>query len=377
MSIFSQPYINFRIKEIIRSTNEEERFDQLAGIEVVPRWDAIKLENVVIKGKIEFIGELTPYLNTDPNYLEKNIERSDAIHYEELINSTNTYKFTHLIPLEIQIATERVDNPQAIYLDIAEFDYKIINAYELEVDIDLRIYGVKDNSSEVNNSVVEENEKIFTSYGNISMIDNDFDEQPFPEEEEKEETEETEEKGLQEEVKEKENDSDKEYKYLLDNSIEVINNSNSQQAKYSIGQHKSKEEPIKSLAEFFNQSSQNTKITEQKEIVPSQGETTIPVVESPTGLKNDNEIIEEDISENKSKENVIDLSQEPREVDWKRKLLPKEKDQVKFTTLKIVIVQEGDSIENIAEKYGVLPSKILERNRITDTEVKPGMKLFI
>lgn len=165
------------------------------------------------------------------------------------------------------------------------------------------------------------------------------------------------------------------------------------------------EEPIEQNVPMFSgdpaQLELQTKADE--EVNPSEEEISL---EQPTSLTNKDtkpsevsvpemetieEIVEETITEPDElatdSEEPVDEQSEPSamdeheqgtnqyENDWASWLLGEKEEN--FTSMRIVIVQSDDTIQGLAERYEIPPSKIREVNQLADGEVEKGQIVYI
>lgn len=100
-------------------------------------------------------------------------------------------------------------------------------------------------------------------------------------------------------------------------------------------------------------------------------ETVSAVVEEVT----DEADVNEQVVEVEEKESKVKVSRKDENALYLTKMLTNETEQ--FSRVKICIVQEGDNLETIAERYKVPVTNILRRNQLSTDRVDEGQVLYI
>jgi len=64
-------------------------------------------------------------------------------------------------------------------------------------------------------------------------------------------------------------------------------------------------------------------------------------------------------------------------VEWKKLFLTKETEEHRFSSVRMCIVQREETVDSIAERYGLNPREIVLYNRMNDQSVREGQILYI
>lgn len=235
----------------------------------------------------------------------------------EVYDGKKREELSYLIPVEITLPSDRAQLKH-ISAEIESFDYQVLSPFELQIDAILLIDGLMPEKEEAE-EITEQHVPMFSGSEAIHEV---------------------EEQATQSE--------DQQHK-----KVEVS------------GQEKQVDE---SASRPGNKDR-------------SHLAAEVPEVEEPQ------QVDEEDVKQEGSGqqelaeegEHVTDeaLADEPEETgdDWAKWLL-KEKEE-NFTSMRMVIVQEHDSVKKLAERYEISPSRIRQVNGLDDRELEKGEIVYI
>lgn len=317
------PVMKFKIKEKVKLSNEEQSFNELSSLEIEPVIKVRDLEKQVeVEGYLVLYGEF----NIRNQYLEKNLDQFDALHFDSALNNYKIDSFQHRIPLSIKIDSKRVKDLSQIIVEVENFDYQIISNQEIEISSELKLLGINQANMVEEKISKEKNKSDFTNdieHKSIKNIEVDKEIK----------------KIIQEEKKEDyfKNKNDSEYPmYPLIKNIE-------------------------------NQDINKKDITDDEGSYPD------------IFANNDNE--ENETLETKSKSKDMDETEEDNrgsENGTKTMLYGllsgNENSQYK---IKMYFVQKEDSIDEIANKYEVNSIDVISLNKLEDNNIKVGQILYL
>lgn len=297
-------------------------------------------EDIAIQGSIQLQGD---YVKQDISENESSIDVTEdySRRYIDTVMDIDESlaHFSHQFPVEISIPKKRVPDLDQLLVEIESFDYTLNEENQLDIQSTIMIQGIQgeEEKEEQKEAVdrdtdVQENELEDESFEIVERPDDPEDEQ---------ETEETEEHLSEETANSIEKDKGKErWKYKETQSFEEF---------FEKSAKKNKEEKVQT----------NVQEMEQKEV---QAETT-------NGSH-------EGISTKKTKDEKDELEQETKE-HFLSKWFRGETEEEQYAQLRICIVQASDTLETIADRYGVSTLQLLKQNRLEDDHLSEGQILTI
>ncbi|EMA6342794.1 stage VI sporulation protein D [Bacillus cytotoxicus] len=320
--------LRFSLKESVWFQKGQE-VEELLSISLDPDVEIEELEHeVIVRGQLDLTGEyiakkeetefstseLSPAKSID--YVE---EREDGIH--ELV---------HSFPLEISIPRNRVKVIEELYVSIEEFDYELKENGCLQLLADISIYGLNDIERELDD--VEDIESEHVNGKREEEIET------VEEEKELEEPEETAEIILQ-----SESNGWEDYAF----------------------------EPFQ-LEERKEQELVEEEELEEHDVEERDKEETMPQVElfGRTGFQ------EKETKKEKEDQEEPVYSQRDENALYLTKLFTKEAEE-EFTKVRMYFVQEGDTIESVAERYETSVQHLHRMNRTDDIYLTAGQVIYI
>jgi stage VI sporulation protein D len=296
----------------------------------------------------------------------------------------------HRFPVDITIPKNRIQSLDDIYVSIESFDYELPEKHHLQLIADLSISGIYGNQQSVPKVGAEEEDEIFarneSEYGieeqnSIDMENNDFHEGAYEENEEDTdlfspfeavarrevyhedlyELPEKEESSPQIELKGRSEAKEKEVLQEETNPQVELKGRNEEKETVRVHQEKQYTDQLsQEKVELYHHIDNDKKYeyhnagfeTESKSDAHSDG-MEHDRTEEETSMKRD--------------ENALYLT----------KIFTKEKEE-DFSKLKMCIVQQGESIENIAQRYEISVQQLLRMNNLTNEhDVTVGQILYI
>lgn len=307
--------LRFSIEEAI-AFRREHHVDQLLSISLQPTITIEEQEDYVyIRGVLQLSGEYTKHEEDG-----EDVETFELGRYIEQVrmHDEETGEFLHQFPIDITVPKERVDDLEQVYVLIESFDYDL-RKNELRLIAEVAIHGIQMDDD-------REDEEEWDAYN----VD-DF--EPF-------------EAVAHQEVYEEE---------------------------------KEEQETIVNVPTFYmlheEQVADNDEHKEER--IDVQGEHEEEQVDTQKAY--------EEEQESKREETSFQLELKGRETNEKRnenalyltKLFGKNEEQA-FARLKICIVQQGDSLDKIAERYDVSVQQLLRTNHLeSGADIHEGQLLYI
>lgn len=231
-------------------------------------------------------------------------------------------ELSYIIPVEITLPADRAEMGQ-ISAEIESFDYQVLSPFELQIDAILLIDGLIPEKEE-EAAPIEDDVPMFS--GSEATIETKSHSEEF--------------------------DSKKEESVSLEQKGDNEANDST---------------PLEAVEAFQEEVQPDEEAGEQQHAIEPQEQTALPEEEEGQQIEVDEQVE----NESDSFDDELDSEQE----DWAKWLL-KEKEE-NFTPMKIVIVQENDSVQDLAERYEVPPSQIRQANQLDDQELEKGQTVFI
>jgi stage VI sporulation protein D len=333
--LLEQSYLRFSIEESIWFKRGQE-VSEFISISLDPIISVEEYEQyITIRGVLELSGEY--------RMVEEEEDRgySDDLSAHRLVQEVTTREdgvseLTHRFPVDITIPKNRIESLEDVYVTIESFDYDLAEHGRLLLTADISISGIY--SSELNTTNMEENRDELEAVQRSEEHEEIIEEERIEEYEEKQQEEETETEDLfdpfeviarKEAYQENMEEIDEEVDEELDKDREV--------APIQVELKSRKEEVFKAEA--------NEEVSKEEQTETSQAEKKV----------------------SKRNENALYLT----------KIFAKEEHQ-DFLRLKICIVQHGDSLDKIAERYDVSVQQLLRVNKLEqESDLYDGQLLYI
>lgn len=337
-----QSGLRFDIYERVHLPEEYAAIEQFNEIELIPQIQVIaEGDQAVLKGNLLLQGQ-----------------------YESDGENRSILTLTHLIPVEITLPMNRVQNLEQISVGIDNFDVDLLSSRSLNVTGVLSLNGIQLDSMTLD-AWHEDEEVIFVHHSEDNPIDqrteetsrleekpDDFDEldeqlEGKPEEEINEEF---------DEVDETSDQQDQNLSNFMENPSSLLSSEEKKQLKIAFGSKKAVEaanpattSDLKSLlhkssslgqADARNSTYGNLNLADEPD-------SSVPKV----GLADS--------------------------LEWKKLFLNVAADTQQFRKVRMCIVQKADTLESIANKYELKPQEIKIYNRLSEQEIREGQIIYI
>ena len=332
---------------------------------------------VTIKGVLELSGE---YILSEKEQGENDSFPEYGVRFIQQLEAREDgiAEFTHQLPVDITIPKKRISNLEEVFVAIESFDYDFPQENCLKLLADLSIYGVMGQEKEAPahemDEVRQEEEMTFTRQDEMQEEEMTFTRQDEMQEEEmtfSRQDEINEEKMVEEkeeplasetEMVRKEEQSMEEEEQQEEHDIDEEENENDADIVFA--------EPLKRDEE--EEDDYNTITIEAKQ------DHHVKTAEQADERAEETENEHEDVQ--LEEESDIQKEEHARKNDnalYLTKLFAKEGEE-EFSRLKIYIVQQGDSLENICQRYNITVQQLGRINNFSyDQEVKEGDLIYI
>lgn len=324
--------MKFEMHEKIKLSNEEQSFKNLASLDLQP---IVKVyenkEEVEVTGYLVLSGEFI----IKNQYWEEQLDQFDALHYDALHN--NDYKvdsFQHQIPLSIRIDNSRVEDISTVVVEVDNFDYQIISNQEIEIISEIKLHGVKPDKREPEV---------------LKMLDEQY------------------------EIKTQEDTQEQTQEQIqnIDQNDKNINEYDNKFTNPIYSLLKKEQKDFKDLLQTDCNDSKNND-DENNNIVEEENENEN---EHLTNINSNEEFPVAKVTIDKGE----DKSKDDSEINDSNMLYGLLKgDEIQRYKMKIYLVQKDDTIEKIADKYGINSEDIFSNNNIeSNNELQLGQLLYL
>lgn len=239
-------------------------------------------------------------------------------------------EISYVIPVEITLPADRAEMEQ-ISAEIESFDYQVLSPFELQIDAVLLIDGLIP-EQHVQQPSVEKDVPMFSGA----------------------------EASLEMEIQSESED---------DPSEEVDSNQNTEEQTYEYHENKEESQEINRQSEQDIQPSTTQKEEEDNPTLVS--EKKLENQEGVEESKESNEELTDSVTMDEHEEET-DVSSEE---DWAHWLIGEKEEN--FASMRMVIVQDQESIQQLAERYEVSPTMIRQVNQLDDQELSKGQIVYI
>lgn len=310
--------LRFSLKESVWFQKGQE-VDELLSISLDPDVEIEELDHeVIVRGQLDLTGEYVARQD-DSAYSLRELSPAKSIDYVET-REDGVNELVHSFPLEISIPRNRVKVIEELYVSIEEFDYELKENGCLQLLADISITGLCDEERIED----EEEETAYAELEDDSVQEDEH--RPVPH---------------VEEPAYKESDEWEDYAF----------------------------EPFQ-LEERKEQELEVEKIEEHEIVEREEEQETTPQFEL-FGRK--------DFKKEKAKkqeEQEEEYSQRDENALYLTKIFTKEPEE-EFTKLRMYFVQEGDTIESIAERYETSVQNLYRVNQTEDIFLNTGQIIYI
>ncbi|OEH91440.1 stage VI sporulation protein D [Bacillus solimangrovi] len=328
--------LSFHVKESVWFDRGQE-VDNLVSIALEP--------DICIQENKEYVSIVGNLLLTGEYYAPAELESTemvDSFREEPYMNTADDvreleeglFALEHRFPVDITIPVEKISDLNDIYVLVETFDYDILQQNRLQLSADIEISGL----------IQEE----YREDASAELVENETDELPIQEE------------IVHDEEEKEEPYSAFEFEVRKEDAEEIEEVENEEQREESMVIE------VKSRSEEQDDSFYTD---EEQEEVFEMDSTIIEEAE---------EVINERASHEDPEEDKLETVKTHTRDDnalYLTNMLTQENEG--FTRVRMRIIQQGDSIDSIAENYSVPVTQILRENRMESGEIQEGQILYI
>ncbi|MCC2534204.1 stage VI sporulation protein D [Bacillus paranthracis] len=313
--------LRFSLKESVWFQKGQE-VEELLSISLDPDVEIEELDHeVIVRGQLDLTGEYVARQD-DSAYSLRDLSPAKSIDYVET-REDGVNELVHSFPLEISIPRNRVKVIEELYVSIEEFDYELKENGCLQLLADISITGLCDEER-----IEDEEEEKETAYAELEVDSAQEDEnRPTPQ---------------VEEPAYKESDEWEDYAF----------------------------EPFQ-LEERKEQEVEEEEIAEHEFVEREEEKETTPQFEL-FGRKD----FKKEKAKKQEEQEEETYSQRDENALYLTKLFTKEPEE-EFTKLRMYFVQEGDTIESVAERYETSVQNLYRVNQTEDIYLTTGQIIYI
>lgn len=327
--------LSFSIQEAVW-LNRGKEIDELLSLALEPDIAIHESEDhVTVKGALKLFGEYTPKEDRsyedgkEPDSLSEQIAFRSV--EEVKLSEEGVGQISHSFPLDVTIPKERIHKLEDVYVTVDEFDYDLPGKGCIELNANVSVTGMK--ADEVQSEKQEVAPTPSTSTEDRSFH---FEEVRQPEKEDN---------AVEAEPEVEEPEEDFEDYNVYDEDEEE------------------QQEPVVHMSRH------------SKTVDESYDEVADKMNEDDEARSEYEEVEEEEVEAEES-----DAPDRDEEVEENALYLTKVLTQGEnggFAKLRMCIVQDGESLDEIASRYGISTSQLLRMNRLNEERVSEGQILYI
>lgn len=333
-------------------------------------------EYISIRGVMELQGEYEKKLSSDDreDSLASLLDSDEAYRYIEQISDIDetVSEFHHRFPVEISVPSYRIDSLDDVTVEITFFDYELPDERKLNLMSTIEIQGINEDGDMLEPEKETESERESARYeaeDDQAKVVEPL-EQDMGDDEESIDIDDT----FEFEIKKMdESDVDRDEDVLLEqespkDDSQEQGNLLTEEDQPSAEENKSeaesdrwgwKKKQSQTLAEFFEES--NSDEGAEKDDGPALEHVSENLSVSPDDIS----LSRDDEADSEDKTDLRYLTGMFRE------------DEESYTQMRLCIVQEDDTLESIAERYGTTSMHLASQNKLTEDSVSEGQLLHI
>lgn len=340
-----QSKLTFSIEESVW-LNKGQEISSVLGLSLEP--DIVieeRGDQVFIKGGLQLVGQYEGLEQQEENEESLIVEQQSSFRPLGNVrtNEDGIKELTHFLPVDITIPASRIRNLDEVYVQIESFDYDLPERTCIQLTADISISGMTaPDSTNETKSIEREKVDVHTT---TFTFDAKKEEVPV----EREQTEQI--------VSEEQQSNETE-------EVQVVTQFESEEISED-----EKDEVELVEARVDDEEVEEEELVEEQEMVE---ERTIITMAGKSELQEEAEQSEED--EEDDEETSSTSSREDNAL-YLTKMMANEEEQ--FTTWKMCIIQENESLEMIADRYDVSLSQLVRFNRLDQERVEEGQILYI
>ncbi|TMW71608.1 stage VI sporulation protein D [Alteribacter natronophilus] len=365
--------LSFSIQEAVW-LNRGQEIDSVMSLELEPEIAIEEAEeHVTVKGNLVLTGEYRPGKEVDATQQQRNASLSEQVSFRSIdevrISEEGHGEIRHPFPIDVTIPRSRISNLDEVYVNVESFDYDLPGNGCIELQADLAITGMRgefnapaNEDSEENRDEEEEEEE---EYVEKVVTEDDLDgdrtfhfegfRPPEWQQPPQQEAEEVEPAVRSEPAAEEQ---------------KISNGTSEKQAwqSPSYEQQEEQQEPLSAVSGNEQPHAYDQASSEEEE-EPAEDLYAMRYEEETFGQEEEEEYeeYEEPAEEQPRDENALYLT----------KVLANNDEGEEFSRLRMCIVQAGESIETIANRYKLQVSHLMRTNNLNEERVEEGQILYI
>ncbi|MBW8350220.1 stage VI sporulation protein D [Bacillus sp. IITD106] len=358
-----QTSLKFPLEETVWFQKGQE-VDELISISLDPNISIIDEDDyVVLKGTLQLTGEFNHSFESSV-FEDKPVSGRTYIQAVDIRNEEES-SFSHQFPVDITIPKRRVVNVDEIEVEIDTFDYELEESCRLKLFADIYVHGIYEEEMEMNDSFREDTEEIPI---NETVLENE--EQMELQDAQDESPVEVE--LLARSSKEDEEQEDEEDELFKPFTVEarILPQEGFESGEKVHFQPTIPKMPELSLETLAQRTLDFFPIEHKEESTQQYYE------ESPTEYYESS--YESSSVESSSKEKTVVKKKKDKYKSMSFADFFARKEEESHTKMRVRLVQQGDSIQQLADKYDVSVQQILRANKLEAShEVYEGQVLYI
>lgn len=361
MSSDQETTLRFSLEESIWFQKGKE-IDELISISLQPNITIQEYDQyVTIEGSLHLTGEYKRYEDeemeeevTSPKFVHSIEERDDGI-----------LEFSHRFPVDITIPLNRISSLEHIDVQVDSFDYVLPEKSCMKLTADLTITGLKKEEKEEVN--------ILTAQEVLNEIESSF----RVREEKEEEIPEEELQPFEVEARKIRGESEKQTVDWEEEEEETNEEIPIFGLKTNVQTDNTEPyEPIPSMVRNSSSVNESYENEIDKNYMENWDKTEEVVEESDVSLEEPSEIYSEHVEEKPKKKKS--KKSKKQGISIAEFLARKEEETENVAKLKVCIVQNGDTIDQLAERYNLSAQQILRVNHLeVNQDIYEGQVLYI
>ncbi|WP_270179474.1 stage VI sporulation protein D [Alkalihalobacillus sp. CinArs1] len=339
-------HLHFSVEEQVWLKKGQE-VEEVLSISLDPEISIEEYEDyVAVKGCLYLSGE---YLQREyEDYEDREDETSvyRSVHEVET-REDGTATIGHRFPVDITIPSSRISKLEDIFVTVDTFDYTLCETNCLQLNADISISGIQGDAG-------------YPNYENDSEVEYD------------------DEVELEEERSSDESVWENDVKYVSDEAEEPVmfpQSKRTPQVDMRAKASQTDEEPAEVQYEAMNNETNYDLLTR---MAGQNAESSYYNHNEESAQRGNYEAEYDEYSDYaEASEETVEEREPVREENALYLTNMLTKDEENFSKMKMCIIQPGDSLTEIAERYRVLPSHLARVNRLDEEEVTEGQILYI
>ncbi|QQK77124.1 stage VI sporulation protein D [Salicibibacter cibarius] len=354
--------LSFNLEEAIW-LDQGERIQSILGLELEP--DITMQEDnheVLIKGGLHLVGQYQPYENNEDDTYDD--QRQGGVpQTADRLSTTDTgaREIKHFFPVDVTIPLHRIQSLDDLYVQIDSFDYDLPEPSCIQLTADVTITGMKE--GEDTKREASPTPEGFPTFTHEVKAPPTNDENVHPSSDDTD--------ALREEITKEELEEDQESTPVL--NFETQETEPDREIETPVQEEQSdaevQKEPVPEEVQQTEESVLSRDDADHSNAEPEQEESEYEVVQA-----NDEEEEVEDVSSTDDEETPKTNKRD--NALYLTEMLGSD-DRESFTKMRMCIIQENESLDTIADRYGYTVQQLLRWNKMDINHVDQGEIIYI